>query len=553
MKHKTIRLALLLLLIVPFTLAADGGRKTWLVGTNGPTELRESTDGLPGIVRGRFHRFDVVALDLTDEEARALSRSPRIRYIEPVVERHALELSRKRSASPAAAAEGTISASGGSQQIPYGIDLVQAPPLWPITRGQAVKLAIIDTGIDREHPDLQNCYKGGYDFVNGDDDPQDDNGHGTHVAGTIAAADNDFGVVGVAPMVEIYSLKVLDADGNGSNLSLLQAVQWAIDNHMDVISMSLGGEDSSASEMSAFQRARDAGIIAVAAAGNAYDTNPVDGIDYPANYPSVVSVGAIDSDSLVASFSQRGANLDVSAPGVGVLSTYFLGSAYTVSFGPGDSFLGVPLEYSPLTATVSGKLVDCGLGKTASDFPAAVAGNVALIQRGDISFKEKATRAAAAGATAVMIYNNQPGDFSGTLCTADPNQPCTGAAVPPNPILTISLSQEDGQSLKTRAGQTVTLSLGSVSDYGTLNGTSMATPHVSGVIALLISVDPDGTPQQIIDALEQTAVDLGDPGRDTVYGFGLVNAYGAARMLAPQRFVSTGGPRRHAVRRPGSH
>ncbi|KAF5409976.1 MAG: Tk-subtilisin [Candidatus Methanocomedens sp.] len=114
------------------------------------------------------------------------------------------------------------------QVTPWGIDKVQAPQAHAngIT-GAGVDVAIIDTGINYNHPDLASNYQSGYDFVNSDNDPIDDTGHGTHVAGTVAAINNDFGVIGVSPEVNLYALKVLDASGSGSYSNIISAIDWA--------------------------------------------------------------------------------------------------------------------------------------------------------------------------------------------------------------------------------------------------------------------------------------------------------------------------------------
>ena len=135
--------------------------------------------------------------------------------------------------------------------------------------GTGVKVAIIDSGIDYTHPDISANYVGGYDFVNDDEDPLDDNGHGTHVAGTVAALKNDIGVVGVAPQASLYALKVLDANGSGYWSDIIAALEWAVDNGMQVTNNSYGaGQNPGSAIETAFANADAAGILAIAAAGN---------------------------------------------------------------------------------------------------------------------------------------------------------------------------------------------------------------------------------------------------------------------------------------------
>ena len=133
--------------------------------------------------------------------------------------------------------------------------------------GDGVKVAIIDTGIDYTHSDLNDSYKGGYDFVNNDDDPMDDAGHGTHCAGIVAAEDNGAGVVGVAPEAYLYGVKVLDSGGSGYWSDVIAGIDWSVQNDMQIISTSLGG-GSFASLWAACDAAYNAGIVVVASAGN---------------------------------------------------------------------------------------------------------------------------------------------------------------------------------------------------------------------------------------------------------------------------------------------
>jgi subtilisin family serine protease len=225
--------------------------------------------------------------------------------------------------------------------VPAGIERIQADKD-PSSRGAGVKVAVIDTGIDHKHPDLKANYKGGYDFVNEDDDPMDDNGHGTHCAGTIAALDNDIGVIGVAPEADLYGVKVLNQDGSGYNSDIIRGIIWSIHNDMDVISMSLGGPGPSRAMDMAIALAVDAGVTVVVAAGNeSQDANYVT----PASSEHAITVSAIadfdgqpggmdpqvhsfgpieivEEDDYFASFSNYGSVVDIAAPGVSILSTW---------------------------------------------------------------------------------------------------------------------------------------------------------------------------------------------------------------------------------------
>jgi subtilisin family serine protease len=184
-------------------------------------------------------------------------------------------------------------------------------------------VAVLDTGADYNHADIAPNYAGGYDFINNDANPMDDHGHGTHVAGTIVAADDNAGVVGVAPEADLYALKVLGSDGTGTGSALLAALQWAVDNHMQVMNVSLGSvEDPGETIRQAFENVVAAGIFVVAAAGNSgLCDGSGDSVNYPARYDSTVAVAAIRNTNLRPCFSSTGNTVELSAPGVGVNST----------------------------------------------------------------------------------------------------------------------------------------------------------------------------------------------------------------------------------------
>jgi len=278
-----------------------------------------------------------------------------------------------------------------SQTLTWNIDQVDAEISWGISTGDPVKVGVIDTGIDLKHPDLQANIKGGYNAINPLKSPNDDNGHGTHVAGIIAALNNSIGVVGVGPNIDLYAIKVLNASGSGYLSDVIEGLDWAVTHGMQVVNMSLGTFQDVQSFHDAIVSAYNAGVVIVAAAGNSGGA-----VSYPAAYPEVIAVSATDQNNQIASFSSRGPEVDLAAPGVNIYSTY------------------------------------------------------------------------------------------------------------------------KGQS------------------YATLSGTSMAAPHVSGAAALIIDtkkcdLNLDGvcTPAEVQQRLEQTAIDLGDPGKDNLYGSGLVNVYNA--------------------------
>lgn len=188
--------------------------------------------------------------------------------------------------------------------------------------GRGVKLAIVDTGIDYYHEDLDQNYRGGYDFVYDDSDPFDDswNSHGTHIAGIIAAEANGTGVVGVAPEVSLYALKALDGSGFGSLDDIVASIQWAVDNDMDVLNISIAGIESPVLE-AACNAAYEAGLLIVAAAGNTFGGEAT----FPGAYASVVAVAGTDEADQVGIFSPFAPQVELAAPGLGIWSSALQG------------------------------------------------------------------------------------------------------------------------------------------------------------------------------------------------------------------------------------
>ncbi|MBI3288461.1 MAG: S8 family peptidase [Elusimicrobia bacterium] len=210
---------------------------------------------------------------------------------------------------------------------PWGINRVHAPAAWAscaheqvkACEGAGVKVAVIDTGIDSSHPDLRGKVDGGFSAITKTENPsdyQDDNGHGTHVSGTIAAKKDSKGVVGVAPSARLYAVKVLDADGSGNLSDVIDGIVWAAKNKMDVANMSLGAPVDSEAMKRAVRFARGAGLVIVAAAGNSGGS-----VGFPGAYDDVIAVAASDYEDKLAPFSSRGPAVDFIAPGVDVLSS----------------------------------------------------------------------------------------------------------------------------------------------------------------------------------------------------------------------------------------
>ncbi|MEW5249521.1 S8 family serine peptidase [Microbulbifer sp. 2201CG32-9] len=435
-------------------------------------------------------KHNAMAAYLPEQALRAMANNPNVEYVEPDVKRHLM-----------------------AQEVPFGISMVQADQVSDVAAGNRT-VCIIDSGYDIGHEDLSgNAVTGTNDSGTGNW-YEDQLGHGTHVAGTIAAINNGTGVVGVLPNgnVNLHIVKVFVGRTWGYSSTLVAATDVCVANGADVLNMSLGGERKSRTEERAFANLYGQGVLSIAAAGNDGNTRH----SYPASYDSVVSVAAIDSDKNIADFSQQTDQVELSAPGVAILSSVPVGSGTDASLTVSGSDVDANgMEGSPL-ASATGALVDCGLGDTACT---AAAGEVCLISRGDISFAEKVQACEAGGGIGAIIYNNEAGLVSGTL-----GETVTG-------IPSVGISDTDGAALLTQLGSSATVTV-EASDYGYNNGTSMATPHVAGVAALVWSHYPSCAPGEIRAALDATAEDLGAAGRDNAYGYGLVQAKAAFDYLA---------------------
>lgn len=389
----------------------------------GPAE-RALVEHVGGSVRYTYHLVPAIAATVPGAAIAGLQANPNVMRVEPVTRARAVDTELDNSWGVKRIGSGAVHTDGN--------------------KGTDMSIAIIDSGVDYTHPDLDNNYVAGYDFVENDGDPMDVYGHGTHVAGTACAEDNDngttdptLGVVGVAPACALYSLRVLDDDGYGYSDDIIAAMEWAVENEIQVTNLSLGWDrDPGAAVKDAFDNAWAAGLVTVAAAGNS--GNPAgrgNSVIYPAKYDSVIAVAATDSNDNRASFSSTGEEVELAAPGVSVYSTW----------NDGDS----PHDPQPVCGTDA---------------------------------------------------NNEQGCYK----------------------------------------------------YG--SGTSMASPHVAGVAALVIAsgvvtdVDGDGHVNDEVRArMNETAEDLGAAGRDVQFGYGLVDADGASSSAEPKTDVAI-----TAVEAPGS-
>jgi len=476
-----------------------------------------------------FPKLEAYVVSLPSEALNGIQNNPFVIGVEDDPLRAPIE---PVSMSSKGVYEDTLDITG--QTVPWGIDAVQARDVWDPDRnavidegdpsGEGVKVCIIDTGYYADHEDLKDVADGVTGMSQVDDDwTRDGYGHGSHVAGTIGALNNGLGVVGVSPgAVDFHIVKIFDDNGawvsQAHASDLVEAIYNCQDNGANVISMSLSGESSNAKEEMAFNELYDDGILHVAAAGNHQLEDP-GALHYPASYSSVISVAAIDSDLVVADFSAQNTPIELAAPGVGVLSTIPYLETNTVSVD-GTNYNVNHVEFSAY-GSVNGNLVNGGLCTSMGSWT----GMVVLCSRGEISFYDKVMNVQNSGGVAAIIYNNVPNeDLYATLGEGNTSD-----------IVAVSTSLETGETLLTKVGLPTTITSiidKPASGYEAWGGTSMATPHVAGVAALIWSYDLNWTNVEIRDALDQTAQDLGESGRDIAYGFGLVKAANALDLLA---------------------
>ncbi|WP_439028505.1 S8 family serine peptidase [Haloarchaeobius sp. DT45] len=291
-------------------------------------------DRIGGAMLGRF----------PEQALRALAKHPAVKYVEE---------------------NGRMEAIGGS--MPWGIERVGARTAHALGEtGGSVHVAVVDTGIDSDHPDLQANLGSGKSYIRclpcGVDNActetwDDDVGHGTHVAGTIAAVANDRGVVGVAPSVTLHAVKVLNCEGWGFYWDIGRGIKYAARQGWDVVNLSIGGADSSFIR-DAVEFAASKGVVLVGAAGN--DGPCSDCVTYPAAYPEVIGVSATDSEDGLADFSATGSGVDFAAPGVRVHSTvagggygYYNGTSMACPHVTGAMAVLLAAGHSPASAELA--------------------------------------------------------------------------------------------------------------------------------------------------------------------------------------------------------
>ncbi|WP_018923079.1 S8 family serine peptidase [Salsuginibacillus kocurii] len=304
-----------LMLVSP--LQAEGGEKDYFITyTDEIDETLIEEHG--GSVVETYDFLTAVLAELTEEEAANLLEHESVENVEKDQE---FQIDPEPAPEEDDGSDGSADdpeISAANETIDWGMERINAPAAWKNdVTGEGVSVAVIDTGIMHDHPDLNVVDS--ETFVDGTEDAEDDNGHGTHVAGIIAALDNNEGTVGVAPDADLYAAKVLNEDGSGMHSWVVQGIEWAIHNEIDVINLSVGGDQHSDLLGDAIEYAVDQGIAMVAAAGNRGAGE--DQIEYPARYDDVIAVGATTIHDERAQFSATGPSLDIVAPGQDILST----------------------------------------------------------------------------------------------------------------------------------------------------------------------------------------------------------------------------------------
>jgi len=326
MKTKAILLLLILFSIFVSSTLAVNARSLDKVSVI--VRFKEKIDHRPitkahGRISNTYHAIPAVAAEIPAVAIENLRKNPKIAYVE-------FDQSRYVQGKIIQGKPGSVQPS---QVLPWGVDRIDAEKIWRKNEGEGVNVAIIDTGIDPDHPDLVDSIEGVFSAIPPNPDTVDDHyGHGTHVAGTIAAVNNEVGVIGVGPQIDLWIIRA-SAGGILKLSDLLEAYQFCIDswfdsdpnNNIQVISMSYGGGYSQAEE-DMLQTAWNNGIILVAAAGN-----EASDVIYPAALPNVIAVSAMNMEDEITWWSNRGEEIDLAAPGSRITSTYLRGTYATWS------------------------------------------------------------------------------------------------------------------------------------------------------------------------------------------------------------------------------
>ncbi len=430
-----------------------------------------------------LNRLNAIAVTLPAPAVSALSRNPHIEYIEVDPEREWLLQT-----------EGWANAQ------------IQANLLSDAAASNQ-KLCIMDTGLDIGHEDLAGAHVTG----TGTSWTTDERGHGTYMASMVVAVNNGIGVRGALPngQIRLHMVKLGDKFAS----SYAKAVGLCMDAGATIASLSAGGPNKSKTEQRAFDQAYAAGMLLFASTGNDGNSD----YEYPAGYDSVISVGAVDRYQQHAYYSQFNDQVELVAPGSAVLGTAVMGSRTRaeISVAGNSDFDAIPL-FQSAWGQANAALADCGDGSQIC----AASGRICLIQptqAGDLSAMVQNCQL---GGGLAAIFHNDAIDVS-NFGLVEP-----GATVIPS----ISVSDHEAATLRAQAGALVAVS--SVqSNYMRAFGTSASSPFAAAVAALVWSYHPSCSNVEIRNALAKGALDLGAPGRDPLYGHGLVQALASKAYL----------------------
>jgi subtilisin family serine protease len=515
--------------------APEDGREPFLVRYRTGGRVRSAgIERLGGQVTARFRQVPAVAARLTPGERAALERDPDVEAIERDVELRAL---------------GVPVSAGSVEEYTEALRQVQAPRVWDANEdgaldpgaptGAGIRVCVLDSGLDSRHPELKVPYARGHDFLDGDEAPEDHSvegwglGHGTHVAGVLAAqlasggkplpGMGPNGMVGVAPGVELLIARVVDVKERTHASLLLSAVEWCQQQRAHIITLSLGSPEPLGRTLEeGLRAAADSGVLLIAAAGNDSGGGWEAPLSYPAAYPSVLAVGAVDGQEQVASFSNRGERLSLVAPGVDVGSSVNVQAVTAPTLEAGGRTYPARSLYFASAGDVTGELVDCGRGEFDGCNRNTCEGFIAYVRlMPGKSPSHLALTAMRQGARAILFGVNESMSQSWEIALEGPGLEW---------VPTVAVGQEDHAALLAHVGQQVHLRLEGV-DYARFSGTSMAVPHVAGAAALVWSARPGLTAAEVRALLESTAKDLGPVGRDPHHGYGLVQARAALEAL----------------------
>jgi len=515
------------LFVTTFVFLASANADKYIVVMKSASSYRIAKDvsqrsggflGTRAATKSYLDHLEMAIVESDSEQINAVRANPHVAYVEKeyVIPAPRLPLNRNDLAPQGVK----------FKDLTWGLKAISAEGAWAHTKGAGARVLLLDSGVDMNHPDLVGRFEQGKALMG--TSFLDVDGHGTHTAGTVLADGAGSGLKGVAPEAKLLAGKVCSGAGCNST-AIVEGINWAVAEKVDVVNMSLGGPFLMPAAAAAYQKAEAAGVMIVAASGNGGSAN----VSYPAAVDTVLAVGAVNPDLTKAGFSQWGPQLDVVAPGVDVISSVPKGMGRAglvkvdIGFGP-EELENAPMSNSePGLAMFSGEFVHIGLGKPADVQGISLAGKFALIQRGEITFTEKVDAAMGAGAIGVLIYNNAPGLIFGGLDKVV-NIPVIMIEQTAGELIVEKLTQK--QAVAVEAGIVAT-------DYASMQGTSMASPHAAGVAALVRAANKSLTPAEVRDIIKNSATPL-TPNANNQLGKGLINAEKAVQMalsvLPPQ-------------------